>query len=102
VQKLQILCNTEVLIFTIYHYTIVFQASIVNSQICFQLVGIRLVSGIFGKKRLNARDFVREFLQSSMLHRPGKSLKRCGKSLLVCTRKNFFCLVCAGFLWETS
>jgi len=33
VQKLQILCNTEVLIFTIFHYTIVIQASIVTSQI---------------------------------------------------------------------
>jgi len=33
VQKLQILCNTEVLIFIIFHYTIVMQASIVTSQI---------------------------------------------------------------------
>jgi len=33
VQKLQILCNTEVLIFTIFHYTIVIKASIVTSQI---------------------------------------------------------------------
>jgi len=33
VQKLQILCNTEVLIFTIFHYTIVIEASIVTSQI---------------------------------------------------------------------
>jgi len=33
VQKLQILCNTEVLIFTIFHYTIVIQVSIVTSQI---------------------------------------------------------------------
>jgi len=33
VQKLQILCNTEVLIFTIFRYTIVIQASIVTSQI---------------------------------------------------------------------
>jgi len=31
-QKPQILCNTEVLIFTIFHYTIVIQASIVISQ----------------------------------------------------------------------
>ena len=34
----------------------------------------------FRKKRLNARGFVREFLQSNMLYRPGKSLKRRGKS----------------------
>jgi len=33
VQKLQIMCNTEVLIFTIFHYTIVIQARIVTSQI---------------------------------------------------------------------
>ena len=33
--KLQILYNTEVLIFTIFHYTIVIQASIVNSQIYY-------------------------------------------------------------------
>ena len=32
------------------------------------------------KKRLNARGFAREFLQSGMLYRPGKSLKRRGKS----------------------
>jgi len=30
VQKLQILCSTEVLIFTIFHYPIVIQASIVT------------------------------------------------------------------------
>jgi len=33
VQKLQILHNTEVLIFTIFYYTIVIQTSIVTSQI---------------------------------------------------------------------
>jgi len=33
VQKLQILCNTEVLIFTIFHHTIVVQAGVVTSQI---------------------------------------------------------------------
>jgi len=33
VQKLQILCNAEVFIFTIFHYNIVIQASIVTSQI---------------------------------------------------------------------
>jgi len=32
-QKQQILCNTEVLILTIFHNTIVIQASIVTSQI---------------------------------------------------------------------
>jgi len=38
VQKLQILCNTLVLIFTIFHYTIVVQASIVTSQIHYQIL----------------------------------------------------------------
>jgi len=36
--------------------------------------------GFLEKKRLNARGFVWEFLQSGMLYRPGKSLKRRGKS----------------------
>jgi len=31
--KTTTLCNTEVLIFTIFHYTIVIQASVVTSQI---------------------------------------------------------------------
>jgi len=38
VQKLQILCNTEVLIFTIFYYTIVIQASIVTSQIHYKIL----------------------------------------------------------------
>jgi len=32
------------------------------------------------KKRLNARGFALEFLRSGMLYRPGKCLKRRGKS----------------------
>jgi len=43
------------------------------------------------KKRLNARGFAREFLQSGMLYRPGKSLKRCGKSSSLHS-KRIFCL----------
>ena len=40
-----------------------------------------LVFGDFRKKtRLNTHGFAREFLQSSMLYRPSKSLKRRGKS----------------------
>jgi len=31
VQKLQVLCNTEVLIFTSFHYSIAIQASFTNS-----------------------------------------------------------------------
>jgi len=60
-----------------------------------------LVSGCFrgfsNKKRLNARGFVQEFLQSSMLYRPGKSLKRRDKSCSLHSKKNF-CLWGAGFL----
>jgi len=54
--------------------------------------------GDFQKENhLNAHGFVREFLQSSMLHRPGKSLKRRGKSSSLHSKK-FFCLGGAGFL----
>jgi len=49
------------------------------------------------KKRLNARDFVREFLWSGMLYRPGKSLERRGKSSSLHLKKNFL-LEDAGFL----
>jgi len=41
------------------------------------------------KKRLNARGFAQEFLRSGMLYRPGKSLKRCGKSSSLQSKKNF-------------
>ena len=41
------------------------------------------------KKRLNARGFAREFLWSSMLYRPGKSLKRGGKSSSLHSKKFF-------------
>ena len=53
--------------------------------------------GFLEKKRLNARGFAREFLWSSMLYRPGKSLKNAA-NLLVCTRKKVFCLGGALFL----
>jgi len=49
---------------------------------CFQ--------GFLAKKRLNARGFVRKFLQSSMLYRPSKSLKRLGKSSCLHSKKMFF------------
>jgi len=49
-----------------------------------------MVSGIFGKKkRLNARGFAWEFLQDGMLYRPSKSLKRCGKSSSLHSKKIF-------------
>ena len=46
--------------------------------------------GDFRKKHLNASGFAREFLQSGMLYRPGKSLKRHGKSSSLHSKKNFF------------
>ena len=46
--------------------------------------------------RLNARGFVREFLRSGMLYRPGKSLKRRGKSSSLHSKK-FFLLGGCGF-----
>jgi len=52
-----------------------------------------LASGCFRifseKKRLNARGIAREFHWSGMLYRPGKSLKRWGKSSSRHS-KNFF------------
>ena len=60
--------------------------------------GIRLVSGIFGKKRLNTRCFAQEFLRSGMLYRPSKSLKRHGKSSILHSKKNFFLEGCGFFV----
>ena len=53
------------------------------------------------KKHLNACGFAWEFLWSGMLYRPGKSLKRCGKSSSLHSKK-IFCLGDAVFLWVTS
>jgi len=53
------------------------------------------------KKRLNAHGFAQEFLRSGMLYRPGKSLKRHGKSSRLHSKK-FFLLRGVGFLWVTS
>ena len=53
--------------------------------------------GFLGKKHLNARGFAWEFLRTGMLYRPGKSLKRCGKSSSLHLKKNF-CLGDVGFL----
>ena len=52
-----------------------------------------LVSGCFWgfleKKRLNACGFARKFLWSGMLYRPGKSLKKRGKSSSLYSKKIF-------------
>ena len=49
------------------------------------------------KQRLNACGFAREFLRSGMLYRPGKSLKRRGKSSSLHLKK-YFLLGGCGFL----
>ena len=53
------------------------------------------------KKRLNTHGFAQEFLWSGMLYRPGKSLKRRGKSSSLHSKK-IFCLGVRFFLWVTS
>jgi len=61
-----------------------------------------LASGCFRgfseKKHLNARGSVREFLRSGMLYRPGKSLKRRGKSSSLHTKKIFLLGECGFFV----
>ena len=52
--------------------------------------------GFLEKKRLNTRGFAQEFLWSGMLYRPGKSLKRRGKSSSLHSKK-IFCLGGFGF-----
>jgi len=46
--------------------------------------------GDFRKKHLNAHGFAQEFIRSGMLYRPGKSLKRHGKSSRLHLKKKFF------------
>jgi len=50
------------------------------------------------KKRLNAHGFVPEFLRSGMLYRPGKSLKKRGKSSNLHSKKNFLLGGCGFFV----
>jgi len=47
------------------------------------------IRGFSKRKHLNARGFAREYLWSGMLYRPGKSLKRCGKSSSLHSKKTF-------------
>jgi len=54
--------------------------------------------GIFAKKSLNARGFAQEFLWSGMLYRPGKSLKKRGKSSSLHSKKNFLLAGCGFFV----
>jgi len=50
------------------------------------------------KKRLNTHGFAREFHWSGMLYRPGKSLKRRGKSPSQHSKKNFLLGECVFFV----
>jgi len=61
-------------------------------------LGVRLLSGIFGKKSLTAHGFVQEFLWSGMLYRPGKSLKRRSKSSSLHSKQKFIAWVCWFFV----
>ena len=49
-------------------------------------------------ERLDAHGFVREFLRSGMLYRPGKSLKRCSKSSSLHSKKYFLLGECRFFV----
>jgi len=68
--------------------------------LCFNLLTLwrPLGFGDFRNKRLNARGFAREFLWSGMLCRPGKSLKRRGKSSSLHTKQNFLLGGCGFFV----
>jgi len=54
--------------------------------------------GFSEKKRLNAHGFAREFLQSGMLYRPGKNIKRRGKSSSQHSKITFFAWGCEFFV----
>jgi len=54
------------------------------------------------KTRLNAHGFAHELIRSRTGYGPGRNVKRCGTSLLVCTRKKSFWLGGTDFLWVTS
>jgi len=61
-----------------------------------------LVSGCFRgfseEKSINARGFAWEFLWSSMVYRPSKSLKRHGMSSSLHSKKNFLLGGCGFFV----
>jgi len=54
------------------------------------LASARIRAFLEKQQRINARGFVWEFLRSGMLYRPGKSLKRRGKSSSLHSKKIFF------------
>ena len=74
---------------------------------CSTLWRLRGFSDFRKKKRLNARGVMPGFLWSGMLNRPGKSLKRCGKSSSPHSKKKFFAWGVQVFCewrhnWKTS
>jgi len=56
--------------------------------------------GFSEKKRLNACGFVWEFLWSGILYRPGKSLKRRGKSSSLHSIRIFLLVGCGFFVGD--
>ena len=54
--------------------------------------------GFSEKKRLNTRGFAQEFLRFGILYRSGKSLKRCGKSSSLHSKKIFLLGGCVFFV----
>jgi len=77
----------------------VFLFSLKKEQFFFQHFGVRLLSGIFGKKTcLNARGFAREYLRSYLGYGPGRSIKRRGKSSSLHLKKIFLLRGCRFFV----
>ena len=69
-----------------------------NKSVFFNSLASARIRGFSEKKRLNACGFAQEFLWSGMLDRPGKSLKRRGKSSSRHTKKNFLLGSCGFFV----
>jgi len=66
--------------------------------VCFLTLWRPLGFRDFRKKRRNALGFAQEFLRFGMLYRPGKSLKRRGKSSSLHWKKIFFAWGCGFFV----
>jgi len=72
---------------------------------CFKTLASGCLRGFSEKKRLNALGFAQEYLCSCTGYGPGQSVKRCGKSSSLHSRKNFLlggCRFCEwGHKWRT-
>jgi len=64
----------------------------------FNTLASARIRGFLDKKCLNACGFAREFLRSGVLYRPGKSLKRCGKSSSLQLKKIYLFGGCGFFV----